>query len=78
MQPNKEHWRLGRNAMVGSLIVAHIWGTALVIAALMGRESSILSDMFDTIGFMIFTTLAVLVGGKAWKEFAPIKWSKDK
>ena len=67
-------WILGRAMMVSTLLVAFIWGSMLVMAACNGRESSVISTMFDAVCFLIFTTLAVLVGGKAWKTFAPMKW----
>lgn len=68
-------WPLGRYALIGSLFVAHVWGTVLLFAVWHGKDSPIIAQMFDSISWMIFTTLAVLVGGKAWKEFAPMKWS---
>jgi hypothetical protein len=68
------NWPLGSRAMIGSLVIAHIWGTALVVAVFMGKESLVIGQMFEGVGFMIFTTLGVLVGGKAWKDFAPMKW----
>lgn len=64
-------WLLGRQAMIGSLIVAHIWGTLLIVAVLRGSPNSVIGDMFASVGFMIFSILGVLVGGKAWKDFAP-------
>lgn len=68
-------WTVGRRAMIGSLVIAHIWGTLLVYAVVFkGRDSLIVSSMFEAVGFMIFSTLAVLVGGKAWKDFAPMRW----
>lgn len=68
---SSEPWTLGRRAMIGSLIVAHIWGTLLVMAVMGGKTDSVIGDMFSTVGFMIFSVLGVLVGGKAWKDFAP-------
>lgn len=73
----KQGWLLGRYALVGSLCIAHLWGSVLLLAVLRGRDSPIISQMFDSIGWLIFTTLAVLVGGKAWKEFAPLKGKPD-
>lgn len=70
----EDAWVLGRRAMNGSLIVAHIWGTMLIIAVMKGRESLVIGSMFEAVAFMIFSILAVMVGGKAWKEFAPLKW----
>ncbi len=70
MKPD-DKWTLGRKAMAGSLIVAHIWGTALVFAVLKGSPNSVIGDMFSSVGFMIFSILGVMVGGKAWKDFAP-------
>lgn len=71
-------WTVGRRAMIGSLVVAHIWGFMLVWAvAFDGRESLVISGMFEAVGFMIFSTLAVLVGGKAWKDFAPMRWGDN-
>lgn len=64
-------WNLGRTAMVGSLVVAHIWGSLLIVAVLRGTANSVIGDMFSSIGFMIFSILGVMVGGKAWKDFAP-------
>lgn len=64
-------WRIGRMAMIGSLVMAHIWGTMLVVAVMKGKDISIIGDMFATVGFMIFSTLGVLVGGKAWKDYLP-------
>lgn len=64
-------WRIGRFAMIGSLVMAHIWGTMLIVAVMKGREMSVIGDMFATVGFMIFSTLGVLVGGKAWKDYLP-------
>ena len=64
-------WILGRRALIYSLVIAHLWGTLLVVAVLRGSQNSIIGDMFATVGFMIFSTLGVLVGGKAWKDFAP-------
>jgi len=72
MKPDDRPWILGRQAMIGSLVVAHIWGTLLVIAVLRGSPNSVIGDMFSTVGFMIFSVLGVLVGGKAWKDFAPL------
>ena len=73
-----ESWTLGRWAMIGSLIVAHIWGTLLVLAVLRGSETSVIGDMFASVGFMIFSTLGILVGGKGWKEFAAMRWNNEK
>lgn len=74
---DERKWLLGRKAMVGSLIVAHAWGTLLIISVLLGKTTSIIGDMFSTVGFMIFSTLGVLVGGKGWKDFAKTRWGKD-
>ena len=71
MKPESRPWQLGRQAMIGSLIVAHIWGTLLIVAVLRGSPNSVIGDMFSSVGFMIFSILGVLVGGKAWKDFAP-------
>lgn len=72
-------WMMGRVSMLSSLFIAHIWGTALVWAAAFGdKDSSIISDMFASIGFMIFTTLGILVGGKGWKDFASMKYTAHK
>ena len=71
---DEQSWMLGRRALVWSLVAAHLWGTVLIIAVLRGREGSVVGTMFDAVCFLIFSTLAVLVGGKAWKEFAPLKW----
>lgn len=57
--------------MIGSLVVAHLWGTMLVAAVLRGNTAPVIGDMFSAVGFMIFSTLGVLVGGKAWKDFSP-------
>jgi hypothetical protein len=65
---------LGRRAMIWSLVTAHLWGTVLVAAAWRGRCTEVCGGMFASVCFMIFTTLGVLVGGKAWKEFAPLRW----
>ena len=63
----KHGWVIGRQAMLGSLVVAHVWGSCLVWAvAFNGRDGLTISAMFEAVGFMIFSTLAVLVGGKAW------------
>lgn len=75
MKPrDNEAWVLGRRAMVSSLIVSHVWGTILIIAVLQGHEGGVISTMFEAVCWQIFATMAVLVGGKAWKEFAPLKW----
>lgn len=76
MQNKNARWRLGRYALLGSLLVAHLWGTLLLLAVWRGNQSSVVADMFATVAWMIFTTLAVLVGGKAWKEFVPLKGQK--
>jgi len=68
---HEQGWTLGRKAMVGNLITSHIWGTFLVLAAIKGNTSQVISDMFASCGFIIFSTLGVLVGGKAWKDFMP-------
>lgn len=73
----KEAWILGRRVMIVSLVIAHLWGTMLIVAVMKGRESLVIGSMFEAVAFMIFSILAVMVGGKAWKEFAPLKW-KDK
>lgn len=79
MKPAREQpWSLGRKAMVGSLLVAHLWGTLLIISVLRGNNASVIGDMFSSVGFMIFSTLGVLVGGKAWKDFAPYLGSDGK
>jgi hypothetical protein len=70
-------WTLGTRAMIGSLVMAHIWGSLLILAVYMGKEGLVIGQMFEGVGFMIFTTLGVLVGGKAWKEFAPMKWGPN-
>lgn len=70
-------WPLGTRAMIGSLLMAHIWGSLLILAVFMGKEGPVIGQMFEGVGFMIFTTLGVLVGGKAWKDFAPLKWGPD-
>ena len=70
-------WTVGRRAMIGSLVMAHVWGSLLIVAVFMGKESDVIGRMFEGVGFMIFTTLGVLVGGKAWKDFAPMKWGPD-
>jgi hypothetical protein len=70
-------WTVGRRAMIGSLVMAHVWGSLLIVAVFMGKESDVIGRMFEGVGFMIFTTLGVLVGGKAWKDFAPLKWGPD-
>lgn len=68
-------WTIGRRAMIGSLVIAHIWGSMLVYSVTFGdRDSLIISGMFEAVGFMIFSTLGILVGGKAWKDFAPMRW----
>lgn len=68
-------WTIGRHAMIGSLVMAHIWGSMLVYSVTFGgRDSLIISGMFEAVGFMIFSTLGILVGGKAWKDFAPMRW----
>lgn len=66
----KQSWHLGRRAMVGTLILGAAWGTGLVLAVLMGRDANVIGDMFAGICAMMVTTLAVLVGGKGWKEFS--------
>lgn len=71
------NWKMGRYAMGGSLLFAHVWGTMLVYAVMQGRESLVIGSMFEAVGFMIFSTLAVMVGGKAWKDFAPMKWGQN-
>lgn len=67
-------WILGQRALIGSLVMAHVWGSLLVVAVYLGKDSDVIGRMFESIGFMIFSTLGVLVGGKAWKDFAPLKW----
>lgn len=68
----KSNWPLGRHALIGSLIIAHVWGSMLMLAVLTGSDNNTISDMFGTVGGMIFSTLGVLVGGKAFKDFIPI------
>lgn len=67
-------WAVRNLALVVALGFALGWGTTLVIAVYRGRESLIISGMFESVGMMIFSTLAVLVGGKAWRDFMPIKF----
>ncbi len=67
-------WVMGRVAMLSSLMVAHLWGSFIVWAACFGSGASVLSDMFSSVGFMIFSILAILVGGKGWKDFANMKY----
>lgn len=67
-------WQLGRVAMLSSLGISHAWGTLLVWAACFGTPSSVIADMFSSVGFMIFSVLAILVGGKGWKDFANMKY----
>lgn len=75
MNPERSSsWRLGRVAMGWSLACAHAWGTLLVLAVYFGKDSAIIGEMFDAVGWMIFTTLGILVGGKGWKDFAAMRW----
>lgn len=76
MQSKNKRWQLGRYALLGSLLVAHLWGSLLLLAVWRGNQSTALPQLFDSISWLIFTTLAVLVGGKAWKEFLPLKGQK--
>lgn len=64
---------LAHKSMVVSLVIAHIWGSILMWAVFEGRESTVIGNMFDTVAFMIFSTLLVLLGDKAWKDFLPLK-----
>lgn len=72
----KDSWVFGRYAMAGSLFVAHIWGTMLVWAVMNDKQGLVIGSMFEAVAFMIFSILAVMVGGKAWKDFAPLKWGE--
>ena len=56
--------------MIGTLVLGAVQGTALVIAVLMGRDANVIGDMFAGICALMVTTLAVLVGGKGWKEYS--------
>ena len=71
-------WSLGRKAMIGSLIIAHIWGTLLIVAVLQGRDTAVIGSIFDAVAFSIFTTLGILVGGKGWKEFAAMRYGGNR
>lgn len=69
-----------RNFAVGTTLAFMLgWGTMLVAAVVFyGRESLIVSGMFDTVGLMIFSTVGVFVGGKlvsgrGLREFLPGK-----
>lgn len=67
---NAESWTLGRRAMVGTLVLGAVQGSVLVIAVLMGRDANVIGDMFAGVCALMVTTLAVLVGGKGWKEYS--------
>lgn len=53
--------------MVGVLVVFILWGTWLV-----GADGS--DVKFDVVVWGIVTVLAVLVGGKGWKDFSKLRW----
>lgn len=73
-QNNRDTWLLGRRAMGWSLACAHVWGTLLIVAVFSGKDSAIIGEMFEAVGWMIFTTLGILVGGKGWKDFAALRF----
>lgn len=70
-QVNDQKWTLGRNALIGTLIVQHVWATLLVLAVLRGNSASVVGDMFAASTMGIAANLALLLGGKAWKSWLP-------
>ena len=61
-----------------SLACAHVWGTLLIVAVFLGKDSAIIGEMFEAVGWMIFTTLGILVGGKGWKDFAALRFGAQR
>lgn len=55
--------------MIWSVIVLHVWGTALVFAVVTGKDSDIIADMFAAITMGIAANLAVIAGDKGLMEF---------
>lgn len=74
MKHDNYSWKLGRNAMIATLAAGFAWGSLLILAVFIGREANVIGDMFAGIAAMIVTTLAVLVGGKGWKEFSNMRF----
>lgn len=67
-------WKVGHKALLGSLLVYHAWGTVLVVAVYNGREGLTVQGMFDALCAGITWGLAILIAGKGWDKFAPLKW----
>lgn len=55
--------------MIWSVVALHVWGTALVFAVVMGKDSDIIADMFSAITLGIAANLAVIAGDKGLMEF---------
>lgn len=72
----KGPWKFGQQAMMVSLVFNHVWGTMLIFAVMNGKDSLVVANMFEAVGFSIGWILMVLVAGKGWKEFAPLKWGQ--
>ena len=63
----------GRKAMIWSVIVLHLWGTALIFAVVVGKDSPIIADMFSAITMGIAANLAVIAGDKGLMEFVKVR-----
>lgn len=61
--------KLNEKALLGSLVIYHIWGTILIF-----RESIFSQAMFDATCFGIFSTLGVLAGEKTIRALGELKW----
>lgn len=48
--------------MMVSLVILHLWGTILMTAVLLGRESPVIGNMFDSCLYAILANLLVLAG----------------
>lgn len=53
---------MGHKAMMVSLVILHLWGTILMGAVLLGRESMVIGNMFDSCLYAILANLLVLAG----------------
>lgn len=73
-QATNEKWQFGRHFLVVNFYMS--WaGMALVMLAIMvGRDNSVLGEIFNTLALTLFGTLSLIVGGKGWKDFAQMKW----
>lgn len=78
-QITEELWTLGKQTMVASLFVMHIWGTVLIYKEFKyeGGISSGGASMFSSICNGIFWCLAVLYSGKAADKFLALKWGGE-